>query len=214
MVNSNTTTTTTTTPAHTPEEYICPLSHRLMTDPVVSVHGDTFQRDAILCWLLDMDNDCCPFSGKLMALQDIIPNYTLRMRIQVWMENKQDGIDRGEQEEGDSSSDDNDDEDDSTSDYLRKLGISEGMIEIDSEEFKKQQQEVSFVFVDDPGDHPIKEILYCLPSSFSNNKAQRFGRLRKALQKLTCAKAGCVRGGGPSDYCYCTLQVFLLKQRN
>mmetsp|Transcript_129807 Transcript_129807/g.193253 ORF Transcript_129807/g.193253 Transcript_129807/m.193253 type:complete len:184 (-) Transcript_129807:40-591(-) len=183
MVNSKTIT-------KTPEEYLCPLSHQLMTDPVVSVHGDTFQRDAILCWLA-MDNDCCPFSGNPMSVQDIIPNYALRTRIQSWMD--ENGI-SGEQEgDGCSSSGDDDDEEGyDANEFLRKLGIPEDMIEIDSKAFKEQRKSLSFVVV--VGEPPIKEISVSscsssASSSSSSSKARRFGRLRKALQKLSAKAA-------------------------
>jgi hypothetical protein len=34
-----------------PEEYICPISYEIMTDPVVASDGQTYQRGALLQWL-------------------------------------------------------------------------------------------------------------------------------------------------------------------
>jgi U-box domain len=106
---------------------MCPLSHQLMTDPVWSVHGETFQREAILAWL-DMENDYCPFSGKPLSLSDIIPNYALRTRIQMWIE---ENSPFGDDSEGDSLDIDEENE------YLRKIGISSKGIEIDACDFKR-----------------------------------------------------------------------------
>jgi hypothetical protein len=67
-----------------PEEFICHLSHQVMTDPVMSVHGYSFQREAILHWLGPMYNDFCPCTGKPMSMKDIVSNRSLQSRICTW----------------------------------------------------------------------------------------------------------------------------------
>jgi U-box domain len=106
---------------------MCPLSHQLMTDPVWSIHGETFQREAILAWL-DMENDYCPFSGRPLNLSDIIPNYALRIRIQMWIEDNDLFGDDSERVSLDV---------DEESEHLRKIGISSKGIEIDTGAFKR-----------------------------------------------------------------------------
>jgi hypothetical protein len=68
-----------------PFEFFCSLSHQLMADPVLSIHGCTFERQAILTWL-DMGYDICPVTAKPMSLGDIISDKKLRSKIQRWRE--------------------------------------------------------------------------------------------------------------------------------
>jgi hypothetical protein len=34
------------------DEYCCPITHQIMIDPVVTVHGQTYERKAITEWFL------------------------------------------------------------------------------------------------------------------------------------------------------------------
>lgn len=66
-----------------PEIYYCDFSHQLMRDPVISIHGYTFDRAAILKWLA-LGNNFCPCSGKDMTMQDLISARNLKLEINTW----------------------------------------------------------------------------------------------------------------------------------
>ncbi len=68
---------------HTPEIYFCDMSRQLMRDPVISVHGYTFERGAIAKWLA-LGNNFCPCSGKDLAVHDLIVARNLKEEIQTW----------------------------------------------------------------------------------------------------------------------------------
>jgi hypothetical protein len=74
-----------------PSEFFCSLSLQLMTDPVMSINGYTFQRQAILNWL-DMGYNICPVTEKPMSMADIISDRKLRSRIQRWQEENGYGV--------------------------------------------------------------------------------------------------------------------------
>lgn len=65
-----------------PPNYRCPLTLRLMADPVVDSCGHCFDRDAISNWLAF--NSICPISRKPLSSSDLIPARTLHERIQHW----------------------------------------------------------------------------------------------------------------------------------
>jgi hypothetical protein len=74
-----------------PSEFFCSLSLQLMTDPVMSINGCTFQREAILNWL-DMGIDICPVTEKPMSMADIVSDRNLQSRIQRWQEENGYGV--------------------------------------------------------------------------------------------------------------------------
>ena len=157
--------TTSTNCTSVPSEFMCPLSHQLMTDPVWSVHGETFQREAILAWL-DMENDYCPFSGKPLNMSDIVPNYALRTRVQMWIENNNVSWDDSE---GDSL------DIDEESEYLRKIGISSKGIEIDALDFKRMTTAENESL-------PVKEVH--MPSYSVKKSFSKIPSISKKLFKL------------------------------
>eukprot|EP00566_Odontella_aurita_P019946 CAMPEP_0113526380 /NCGR_PEP_ID=MMETSP0015_2-20120614/706_1 /TAXON_ID=2838 /ORGANISM="Odontella" /LENGTH=295 /DNA_ID=CAMNT_0000424693 /DNA_START=232 /DNA_END=1119 /DNA_ORIENTATION=+ /assembly_acc=CAM_ASM_000160 len=59
-----------------PESFCCPLTMKVMKDPVVDLEGNTFERAAILDWLTI--NGTNPLSRKALAAKDLVPNQALR----------------------------------------------------------------------------------------------------------------------------------------
>ena len=65
-----------------PREFICPLTEKIMTNPVRTEYGDVFERQAILDWLEDYD--FCPSSGHLLQARQIYTDAMLYRRIKLW----------------------------------------------------------------------------------------------------------------------------------
>nr|BAB55653.1 bg55 [Bruguiera gymnorhiza] len=72
-------------PPAPPEEYKCPLSKRLMYDPVVIASGQTFERIWIQKWF-DEGNDTCPKTLVKLDHQSLMPNTALKDLISKWCE--------------------------------------------------------------------------------------------------------------------------------
>jgi hypothetical protein len=66
-----------------PEEYLCPLTLDVMTDPVMSKYGQSFERSEILRWLRS-GHGVCPLSRRPLSLQDLVTNHALKLRISEW----------------------------------------------------------------------------------------------------------------------------------
>jgi U-box domain len=66
-----------------PDEFVCPLTLTVMRDPVVSRFGHSYERDAILSWLVE-HRQTCPLTRKPLSLGGIITNHQLRGRIRKW----------------------------------------------------------------------------------------------------------------------------------
>lgn len=64
-----------------PEDFRCPISLELMTDPVTVSTGQTYDRASIQKWL-SSGNLLCPKTGKTLTTTELIPNSTLRKLIQ------------------------------------------------------------------------------------------------------------------------------------
>eukprot|EP00252_Welwitschia_mirabilis_P017959 TRINITY_DN4008_c0_g4_i1.p1 TRINITY_DN4008_c0_g4~~TRINITY_DN4008_c0_g4_i1.p1 ORF type:complete len:399 (+),score=55.69 TRINITY_DN4008_c0_g4_i1:164-1360(+) len=67
----------------TPEDFRCPISLELMSDPVILCTGQTYDRSSIQQWL-ESGKRTCP--NTTIPLQDtkLIPNYALRSLISQW----------------------------------------------------------------------------------------------------------------------------------
>jgi len=65
------------------EELICPMTNEVFKDPVTCSSGHTFERHAILNWLLT--NEICPVSDILID-NYIVPNYALRKVLENFVE--------------------------------------------------------------------------------------------------------------------------------
>ncbi|KAK6920729.1 Armadillo [Dillenia turbinata] len=63
-----------------PEDFRCPISLELMTDPVTVSTGQTYDRSSIQKWL-QSGNTICPKTGKRLANTELVPNTALRKLI-------------------------------------------------------------------------------------------------------------------------------------
>ena len=70
--------------AAVPDEYICPITSEIMTDPVSTLDGFTYERAAIAEWLRTKDTS--PKTGATLESKILIPNYSLRGVIRSFVE--------------------------------------------------------------------------------------------------------------------------------
>ncbi|TYI05748.1 hypothetical protein ES332_A10G111300v1 [Gossypium tomentosum] len=66
-----------------PEEFKCPISSRLMYDPVVIASGQTFERTWIQKWFDDV-NDTCPKTKMKLDHLSLTPNAAMKDLISKW----------------------------------------------------------------------------------------------------------------------------------
>lgn len=59
--------------------FVCPISHEIMIDPVVTPNGDTFERSYIEKWI--QDKGTCPITRNKIGLKDLVPNTALKLCI-------------------------------------------------------------------------------------------------------------------------------------
>ena len=64
----------------TPDEYLCPITLSIMTDPVIGSDGRTYERSAITQWL--RSNPHSPLTREPMTLSVLKPNYALKSAIE------------------------------------------------------------------------------------------------------------------------------------
>jgi len=62
------------------EQLRCPITHKVLVDAVFCIDGYTYERSSIEKWL--SDNDTSPMTGLKMAVNWIIPNYSIQSIIQ------------------------------------------------------------------------------------------------------------------------------------
>ncbi|KAK9864284.1 hypothetical protein WJX84_004780 [Apatococcus fuscideae] len=72
-----------------PHEFICPLTHEVMSDPVVLLTGMTYDRHSIKNWI-DLGHTTCPMTQKQLAWRMnnrvfAARNYSLRHLIDAWV---------------------------------------------------------------------------------------------------------------------------------
>ena len=70
--------------AAVPDEYICPITSEIMTDPVSTSDGFTYERAAITEWLRTKDTS--PKTGATLESKILIPNYSHRSMIRRFVE--------------------------------------------------------------------------------------------------------------------------------
>ncbi|KAL9842348.1 U-box domain-containing protein 12 [Arabidopsis thaliana] len=68
-----------------PEEFRCPISLELMTDPVIVSSGQTYERECIKKWL-EGGHLTCPKTQETLTSDIVTPNYVLRSLIAQWCE--------------------------------------------------------------------------------------------------------------------------------
>ena len=66
------------------DEYVCPITAEIMTDPVCTLDGFTYERKAITEWLRTKDTS--PFTGTTLESKKVIPNHSLRSMIRGFSE--------------------------------------------------------------------------------------------------------------------------------
>jgi hypothetical protein len=67
-------------PRERPPEHSCPISMEVMTDPVIAMDGNTYERSAIEQWL--RTNDTSPLTNETLPNKTRIPNLSFRKIIQ------------------------------------------------------------------------------------------------------------------------------------
>lgn len=65
-----------------PQRFHCPLSQLVMTDPVVTGEGISFERAVILEWLEVNEN--CPVTGNKLLTSGVVANRRLKGEIELW----------------------------------------------------------------------------------------------------------------------------------
>jgi len=66
--------------AQIPDEFLCPITTSIMTDPVIGYDGHTYERSAITEWL--RTHTTSPITRQSMSVQDLRPNHSLKSMIQ------------------------------------------------------------------------------------------------------------------------------------
>ena len=67
-----------------PDNYVCPITAEIMTDPVTTLDGFTYERTAITEWLLTKDTS--PLTGATLESKTLVPNLSLRSMIRGFSE--------------------------------------------------------------------------------------------------------------------------------
>lgn len=74
-------------PADMPQEFICQLSRRPMSDPVRTIYGHVFDRTTVTNWFKQQGH-ICPLTGAPLAESDLKTQDELGHRIRTWILNK------------------------------------------------------------------------------------------------------------------------------
>ena len=67
-----------------PDDYVCPITAEIMTDPVTTADGFTYERTAITEWLRTKNTS--PSTGATLETTILIPNLSLRSMIRSFVE--------------------------------------------------------------------------------------------------------------------------------
>ena len=68
-----------------PNEYICPISHKIMIHPVSTLVGNTYEKEYIKKWLENHDTD--PLFNETLTDKKLIENKGLKETIDLWVSN-------------------------------------------------------------------------------------------------------------------------------
>ena len=71
-----------------PECFLCPILQELMTDPVSTCDGHTYERAAIAQWL--QRNSTSPLTNVPLPTRQLTPNVALRGAIEAFLKERQD----------------------------------------------------------------------------------------------------------------------------
>ncbi|PAN22262.1 hypothetical protein PAHAL_4G007400 [Panicum hallii] len=80
-----------------PNDFLCPISLEIMTDPVIIASGRTYERRSIQKWL-DAGQRTCPKTQQPLAHLSLAPNFALKNLILQWCEKNKLEIQMGESE--------------------------------------------------------------------------------------------------------------------
>ncbi|KAF8378649.1 hypothetical protein HHK36_029998 [Tetracentron sinense] len=67
------------------DDFLCPISHELLRDPVIVATGQTYERSYIQRWI-DCGKKTCPKTQQKLQNLTLTPNYVLRSLITRWSE--------------------------------------------------------------------------------------------------------------------------------
>jgi hypothetical protein len=73
-----------------PKEYVCPITLKLMEDPVILEDGHSYDRKAIERWL--RTNRRSPTTNEILNSKHMISNYSLKSLIEAFVEKQQDQL--------------------------------------------------------------------------------------------------------------------------
>ena len=59
-----------------PNEFLCPITEEIFTDPVMTCDGHTYERKAIEAWLNSHDNS--PVTNLPLSNKNLMPNVVLK----------------------------------------------------------------------------------------------------------------------------------------
>ncbi|XP_078259965.1 WD repeat, SAM and U-box domain-containing protein 1 isoform X2 [Rhinoraja longicauda] len=71
-----------------PDEFLCPIARDIMTDPVIASDGYSYEREAIENWI-NTKKRTSPMTNTPLESTLIIPNRTLKMAIDRWIDAQQ-----------------------------------------------------------------------------------------------------------------------------
>jgi hypothetical protein len=91
-----------------PSKFVCPLTLNVMTEPVMTKEGHSYERSAILTWL--SKHNTSPLTREPLYISQIVPNCALKTQIQSWRELHRQGWVTDSESEFSSDDDDYDEE--------------------------------------------------------------------------------------------------------
>lgn len=70
-----------------PLDFLCPITHDVMVEPVLAADGHSYEHESIARWL--RDHKTSPVTGKILSSKQLTPNLHLRELIQHWKQTGQ-----------------------------------------------------------------------------------------------------------------------------
>ncbi|XP_045043298.2 WD repeat, SAM and U-box domain-containing protein 1 isoform X4 [Desmodus rotundus] len=68
-----------------PDEFVCPITRELMQDPVIASDGYSYEKEAMENWI-SKKKRTSPMTNLVLSSAVLIPNRTLKMAIDRWLE--------------------------------------------------------------------------------------------------------------------------------
>ena len=69
----------------TPDEYLCPITHELMRDPVIASDGYSYERSAIAAWLGSGGDLVSPMTNDPLLSPTLTTNRSLKLLIERFL---------------------------------------------------------------------------------------------------------------------------------